>query len=135
MSNKNNTKALICYRCQNNAKKSCEQKYTIQKQIEKVSQNESLEAQSLNLGAPPGFEIEGIEPEVNVQNISEETNLDNITTSETVTFFSSLLDNKGNPESDIFDFAKKQAANLYNKYSRSIVTDVSEFVEDIKNMI
>ncbi len=107
----------------------------LQKQIEKVSQNESLEAQSLNLGAPPGFEIEGIEPEVNVQNISEETNLDNITTSETVTFFSSLLDNKGNPESDIFDFAKKQAANLYNKYSRSIVTDVSEFVEDIKNMI
>ncbi len=107
----------------------------LNKQIEGMNGAPRLEAPAFNLGAPAGFEIEGIEPEMNVQEISNDTNSNDLTTSETVTFFSSLLENKGNPESDIFDFAKKQAANLYNKYSRSIVTDVSEFVEDIKNMI
>ena len=62
----------------------------------------------------------------------------NVTTSEAVTFFTSLLDNSSNGEnarSELFDFAKKQASNLYNKYSRTVVTDVKEFVNDIQEMI
>ena len=62
----------------------------------------------------------------------------NVTTSEAVTFFTSLLDNSnfGNDsKSQLFDFAKKQASNFYNKYSRNVVTDVKEFVEDIQNIV
>ena len=32
--------------------------------------------------------------------------------------------------SNLTDFARKQAANFYDKYSRSVVTDIKEFVED-----
>ena len=62
----------------------------------------------------------------------------NVTTSEAVTFFTSLLDNSNlgsDNRSQLFDFAKKQASNFYNKYSRSVVTDVQEFVEDIQGLV
>lgn len=107
----------------------------LQKQIDNKFniQNDSFIGK---LGMPSGFEIDGLDmplQEVDIQNSSAKIN--DKTTSETVTFFTSLMDNKENSNSEIFDFAKKQATNLYNKYSKSIVTDISEFVEDIKNII
>ena len=112
----------------------------------------------LNLGAPPGFEIENfdgidfsetaqdqieavgekIDTQENMSNPFDMNGDGNVTTSEAVTFFTSLLDNSSNGEnarSELFDFAKKQASNLYNKYSRTVVTDVKEFVNDIQEMI
>ena len=112
----------------------------------------------LNLGAPPGFEIENfdgidfsetaqdqieavgekIDTQENMSNPFDMNGDGNVTTSEAVTFFTSLLDNSSNGEnarSELFDFAKKQASNLYNKYSRTVVTDVKEFVNDIQGMI
>ena len=110
---------------------------TFEKLLEKQFQTVVDEPQPISgLGMPPGFEIETVDMPIEQIDTQNSTNIiEDRTTSETVTFFSSLLDNKENPQSEIFDFAKKQAANLYNKYSRSVVTDVSEFVEDIKNMI
>ena len=61
-----------------------------------------------------------------------------VTTSEAVTFFTSLLDSSkegADSRSELFDFAKKQASDFYNKYSRNVVTDVKEFVDDIQGMI
>lgn len=111
---------------------------TFEKLLEKQMNMSIEKPQPISgLGAPAGFVFDNEEipaaGQIDTQNSTNE--IDDKTTSETVTFFSSLLDNKENPESEIFDFAKKQAANLYNKYSRSVVTDISEFVEDIKNMI
>lgn len=109
----------------------------LNKQIEAKNEvNQKNGISELDLGMPAGMEIESLDIEpIEIYNNIQETDTEIRTTSETATFFSSLLDNKENPESEIFDFAKKQAANLYNKYSRSIVTDVAEFVEDIGNMI
>ncbi len=111
------------------------------------------------LGMPPGFQIENLDgsefsetaqdqidaigEKINTENVNTEnpfdTNSDgNVTTQEAITFFSSLLDNdsKGqNARSELFDFAKRQAANFYNTYSKNVVTDVKEFVSDIKSMI
>lgn len=82
---------------------------TFEKLLEKQLQTGVDEPQTISgLGMPPGFEINPLDMSIDISK---------------------------NIESEIFDFAKKQAANLYNKYSRSVVTDVSEFVEDIKNMI
>lgn len=107
----------------------------LQKQIN-AEKEVSTQNLTLNLGAPAGFDIQDFDMPIEQIDTQNSTNqIENKTTSETVTFFSSLLDNKENPDSEIFDFAKKQAANLYNKYSRSVITDISEFVEDIKNMI
>ena len=109
------------------------------------------------LGIPAGFEIEPVdfsekaidqteavgaktEIEKNDEKSSQEYNLfdlnkdGEVTNSEMTTFFSSLLDSGENGKdarSEVFDFAKKQAANLYNQYSKSIVTDIKEFVEDL----
>ena len=61
-----------------------------------------------------------------------------VTTSEAVTFFTSLLETGAdgqNARSELFDFAKKQATNFYNTYSRSVVTDLKEFVDDIQGKI
>ena len=61
-----------------------------------------------------------------------------VTTSEAVTFFTSLLDSSkegADSRSELFDFAKKQASDFYKKYSRNVVTDVKEFVDDIQGMI
>ena len=81
---------------------------------------------------------EKIDTQENMSNPFDMNGDGNVTTSEAVTFFTSLLDNSSNGEnarSELFDFAKKQASNLYNKYSRTVVTDVKEFVNDIQGMI
>ena len=131
----------------------------LQKQMEGtgVDKGENT-TRPLNLGAPPGFEIENfdgidfsetaqdqieavgekIDTQENMSNPFDMNGDGNVTTSEAVTFFTSLLDNSSNGEnarSELFDFAKKQASNLYNKYSRTVVTDVHEFVNDIQGMI
>jgi len=107
----------------------------LQKQM-KTGLNEGVGAiQEFSLGAPAGFEIDNFDmPVEQIDTGNSAEDITDKTTSETATFFSSLLDNKNNPQSELFDFAKKQAANLYNRYSRSVITDVSEFVEDIKNI-
>ena len=82
--------------------------------------------------------LEKIDTQENMSNPFDMNGDGNVTTSEAVTFFTSLLDNSSNGEnarSELFDFAKKQASNLYNKYSRTVVTDVKEFVNDIQGMI
>ena len=108
------------------------------------------------LGIPAGFEIEpvdfsekaidqteavGAKTEVEQSEDSSQSyspfdlNKDGeVTNSEMMTFFSSLLDSGDEGKearSEVFDFAKKQAANLYNQYSKSVVTDIKEFVEDL----
>ena len=107
-----------------------------------------------SLGMPAGMKIESVDFSEKVQDQMEilgekmtsekanETNMldldgdGSVTTSEAVTFFTSLLDNSNlGSNSQLFDFAKKQASNFYNKYSGSVVTDVKEFVEDIQNIV
>lgn len=109
-----------------------------------------------SLGMPAGMQIENVDFSEKVQDQMEalgnenapekvnETNMldlngdGNVTTSEAVTFFTSLLDNSnlGNDNrSQLFDFARKQASNFYNKYSKNVVTDVKEFVEDIQGLV
>ena len=105
----------------------------LKKQMETDSTNETNNIMGA-LGMPAGMQIENIDFSEKVQ---DQTNGDgSITSSEAVTFFSSLLDNNiNNTKSELFDFAKKQASNLYHKYSRSVVTDVKEFVEDIQGLV
>ena len=107
-----------------------------------------------SLGMPAGMKIESVDFSEKVQDQMEslgdkmtsekanETNMldldgdGSVTTSEAVTFFTSLLDNSNlGSNSQLFDFAKKQASNFYSKYSRSVVTDVKEFVEDIQGLV
>lgn len=124
----------------------------LDKQME-VSAQEETNGILGSLGMPAGMQIENIEFSEKVQDQMEavgekietqESNMfdlnqdGNVTSSEAVAFFTSLLDNNTagqNARSELFDFAKKQAANFYNKYSRSVVTDVKEFVNDIQDMI
>ena len=120
----------------------------LQKQVDTKIQPESTDLLG-NLGMPAGFAIESADGSEMIQHdvgISEKVNNtqssesfsnpdDEITTSETVTFFTSLLDNKSNlGHSDVLEFAKRQASSLYNKYSRSVITDVNEFVKDIQDI-
>lgn len=71
------------------------------------------------LGMPAGFEIEGLD-------FSEKA-ADQI----------EALGVKINTEdanNQLFDFARKQAANFYNKYSGNVVTDLQGFVSDVLRM-
>ena len=63
------------------------------------------------LGAPAGFEMQ----EINTDSAN------NLSVKKT--------------EENLLDFAKKQAATFYNKYSGSVVTDLAEFVEDALKLI
>ena len=112
------------------------------------------------LGMPPGIEIkplEGTEFSDTVQDqmdaVGEKTNnieTDNstnpfdmngdgdVTTSEAVTFFTSLLDmgaDGQNARSELFDFAKKQATDFYSKYSKNVVSNLTDLVDDIKRAV
>ena len=61
-----------------------------------------------------------------------------VTSSEMLTFFTSLLDNGAEGEqtrSELFDFAQKQAAGFYSKYSKEAVNTLNEFISDIKDYI
>ena len=129
--------------------------------LEKQLQNkiDSQENSTITgLGMPAGFQIENLDgtefsetaqdqmeaigEKINIEenNISNPFDMDNngdVTGHEAISFFSSLLNNdtKGdNARSELFDFAKKQAANFYNTYSKSFVTDLKDFVEDIKSI-
>lgn len=93
------------------------------------------------LGMPSGFPIENADFAEPVESIESAAQVDNqgieqedgTTTSEMLTFYSSMLDNNlenQNSHTRIFDFARKQAANFYQKYSGNIVTDLQEFVSD-----
>ena len=92
------------------------------------------------LGMPSGMQIKDFNPqEVQTQTVGETSEIDNSnqerTTSETVTFYNSLLNNdieNQTAHSGVFDFARRQAANLYNKYSRDVICDVQEFAEDLR---
>ncbi len=127
--------------------------------LEKQMQAESTENTNnifASLGMPAGMQIESIDfskKDINqTSSIIESTDINKIentnpidldsnnqiTTSEAVTFFTSLLSNNQNgieARSELFDFAKKQASNFYNQHSRSVVTDIQEFVEDIHELI
>lgn len=127
----------------------------LEKQMETKPKEESNNIFA-SLGMPAGMQIENVDFSEKVQDQMEalgnenspekvnETNMldlngdGNVTTSEAVTFFTSLLDNSnlGNDNrSQLFDFARKQASNFYNKYSKNVVTDVKEFVEDIQGLV
>lgn len=127
----------------------------LEKQMETKPKEESNNIFA-SLGMPAGMQIENVDFSEKVQDQMEalgsqqapekvnETNIldlngdGNVTTSEAVTFFTSLLDNSnlGNDNrSQLFDFARKQASNFYNKYSKNVVTDVKEFVEDIQGLV
>ena len=127
------------------------------------SQEESNSANGLlgSLGMPPGMQIDGMdgkeftetafdqaealgaktdgeENENQTNNIMDLNNDGDVTSSEMLTFFTSLLDNgsKGNEaRSELFDFARKQATNFYNEHSRNVITNISEFVDDIKGLV
>ena len=133
----------------------------LEKQLNNNINNQTPANNIINgLGMPPGIEIEPLEGtefsntvQDQMEAVGEKTNsieTDNstnpfdmnndgdVTTSEVVTFFSSLLDNNSqgqNARSELFDFAKKQATNFYNTYSRIVVTDLKEFVDDIQGKI
>ena len=111
------------------------------------------------LGMPAGFQIENLDgtefsetaqdqmeaigEKINIEenNISNPFDMDHngdVTGHEAISFFSSLLnsDTKGdNARSELFDFAKKQAANFYNKYSKTVVNNLEDFATDIKSII
>lgn len=122
-----------------------------QMQIKPKEENNNIFA---SLGIPAGMQIENVDFSEKVQNQMEILGKDTdservenvnpidlnndgqVTTSEAVTFFTSLLDNnQDSARSELFDFAKKQASNFYNKYSKSVVTDIQEFVEDVQDLI
>ena len=98
-----------------------------------------------SLGMPAGMEIENIDFSDKLQPETEKINTENnstidldthdTTSSEAVTFFSSLLNNSNDIKSDLFDFAKKHASQIYNKCSQNVITDVKEFVEDIQELV
>ena len=59
---------------------------------------------------------------------------ENFSTSEVLTFFPSLFNNKPTmtsiTDSGLFNFERKIAANSYGKYSKNVITDLNEFVTD-----
>jgi hypothetical protein len=48
-------------------------------------------------------------------------------------YFSNLLKTDSGKNSDFMNFAKKNATNAYNVFTKNLVMNASEFVEDILN--
>lgn len=46
-------------------------------------------------------------------------------------YFSSLLKSQSSKDSDFMNFAKKQATNFYNQYAKNLITNPTDFVQDI----
>ena len=133
----------------------------LEKQIDTKETEKTNSILSGPFGIPAGLEIDGMdgveftekafdqaealgaktdsENEDNQNNNIFDTNNDGeVTTSEMLTFFTSLLDNGSTGQearSELFDFARKQATDFYNKYSKSAVNNLNEFVDDIKEKI
>ena len=108
------------------------------------------------LGVPAGFIIDGIDysekvidqleasgEQLKIENDGSLINSDfnensEMTTSEVATFFTSLLENDfahNKQHSDLFNFAQKQASNLYYKFGRTMVMNLEEFVSDAKEIL
>ena len=125
----------------------------LDKQMQGInSQSDGLEGTLGSIGIPSGFQIQDLNPTEltekafdQVEAVGEKikTQTDNspltekeTTSSEILTFFSSLLDTPQNStDSNLMNFARKQAANFYGKYSQNVITNVNEFVEDIQSLI
>ena len=97
-----------------------------------------------SLGVPPGLNIEvlnipeneDVNPLLKPIEQMDNANLmsnDDISSSEYSNLFNSFL-GKGtdflNVNNDLLDFAKKNATQMYNKYSGSVITGIEEFVSD-----
>ena len=76
--------------------------------------------------------LDTVKPEF--ENSMSNSDKDNISTSELLTFFNSLFDSKptltDTSNSELFQFERKTAANLYSKYAKNVVLDLGEFVAD-----
>ena len=132
----------------------------LEKQIDTKENEKTNSILSGHFGIPAGMQIDGMDgaeftekafdqaealgaktdfEDKNEQNNIMDTNNDGeVTTSEMLTFFTSLLDTNSegeNARSELFDFAKKQAANFYDKYSKSAVNSLNEFVSDLQERI
>lgn len=106
-----------------------------------------------NLGLPSGVyigDLDGAKPVFDVQNLQDDkvTSINqtensplayskdekDMSTSEYLTFFKSIFDSKPSltdtSNSGLFQFERKSAANQYGKYSKNVVTNLSEFVAD-----
>lgn len=80
---------------------------------------------------------------INISDLQNNKKLDNVqtdfktdkssagdmTTSEVLTFTKSLFD-ASDMRNSIYNFSRKSATNFYNKYSKNIATNLSEFVQD-----
>lgn len=96
-------------------------------------------------GLRPSFDLKA-ETAEQIKPVNEFENADflnykdikDMSSSEVLTFFKSIFDNKPSitdtSNSSLFEFERKTAANQYNKYSKSVVTDLSEFVSDALNL-
>ena len=91
-----------------------------------------------NIGAPQGFNILDLETNNtnigSVNKISETVNdLKDMTTSELITFITSPLEKvlaSHNTHNQLYNFARKHAANFYEKHAGNVVTNLGEFVSD-----
>ena len=84
--------------------------------------------------------LEQIKP-VNTTENTDFSNLNNkkdLSTSEVVTFFTSLFDSKptitDTTSSELFDFERKVATGKYDKYAKNVITNIGEFVTDTIKM-
>ena len=104
------------------------------------------------MGAPAGLIIEplnavdGIDHAEKVQdqmealgeNLFKETGINSAIEIKDMDFgdyFSNLLKTPNDNNSQFMNFAKKQASNAYDVFSRGYVADMQDFVEDVTSMI
>jgi hypothetical protein len=104
------------------------------------------------MGAPAGLIIEplnavdGIDHAEKVQdqmealgeNLFKETGINSAIEIKDMDFgdyFSNLLKTPNDNNSQFINFAKKQASNAYDVFSRGYVADMQDFVEDVTSMI
>lgn len=120
------------------------------KQMEKIPEQININI-SGNIGMPSGLNIgdfdtanpilqnEGMNPvnkvnEIDNSGMPDFKNIKDMTTSEVVTFVTSLFDNKPTltqtTDTGLFSFERKLAANTYGKYAKGLVTDLQDFVAD-----
>ena len=131
----------------------------LKKQLSAAEETQPSSGLAGTFGIPAGMQIDGMDgtefsekafdqaealdaksdnDENNQNNIMDLNNDGDVTSSEMLTFFSSLLDNNTagqEARSELFDFARKQAANFYNKYSKDVVSNLEDLVSDIKEKI
>ena len=102
-----------------------------------------------NLGVPAGFFIEpfeGVEFSQNVQDQLEAISEKKVTNESPVEpfemkeldlgdFFSNMLKTSTNSNNDFMNFARKKETNSYENFGRNFVTDLAEFVDDVKSLI